>query len=79
MAQISIQLDANTLKALEMSASRNHTSVSNWIKERIRLGLKQEWPENYFSLFGSLDEDDLAEPPEIPFEHEAERLYQPFL
>jgi hypothetical protein len=73
MAQISIQVDANTLKALEMTAARNRTSVSKWIKDRIRLGLRQEWPENYFSLFGSLDEDDLIEPPEIPFEYEAQR------
>jgi hypothetical protein len=73
MAQVSIQLDANTIKALEVTATRNHTSVSKWIKDRIRLGLKQEWPENYFSLFGSLGEDDLVEPSEIPFEYEAQR------
>jgi hypothetical protein len=73
MAQISIQLDARTLKALEIIASRNQTSVSTWIKDRIRIGLKQDWPENYFSLFGSLDEDDLIEPPEIPFEYETQR------
>ncbi len=73
MAQISIQLDASTLKTLEMTAAKNRTSVSKWIKDRIRIGLKQEWPENYFSLFGLLDEEDLVEPPEIPFEYEAQR------
>lgn len=73
MAQISFQLDARTLKAVEMTAARNHTSVSKWIRDRIRIGLKQEWPENYFSLFGSLEEDDLTEPPEVPFEYEAQR------
>ena len=67
MAQVNIQLDASTLRALEMAATKHRTSVSKWIKDRIRLGLKQEWPENYFSLFGSLDKDDLVEPPEIPF------------
>jgi hypothetical protein len=35
--------------------------------------LKHEWPENYFSLFGSLDEEDLVEPPEIPFEYDSKR------
>jgi len=67
MAQVSIQLDVNTLRALETTAARNRTSVSKWIKDRIRIGLKQEWPENYFSLFGSLDEEDLVEPPEIEY------------
>ena len=73
MAQVSIQLDANTLRALETTAARNRTSVSKWIKDSIRIGLKQEWPEDYFSLFGSLDEEDLVEPPEIPFEYESRR------
>ncbi|MCP4153475.1 MAG: toxin-antitoxin system, antitoxin component [bacterium] len=78
MAQISIQLDASTLKALEMTATRNQISISKWIKDRIRLGLKQEWPENYFAIFGSLDEDDLVEPPEIPIEHESHCRYNSF-
>jgi hypothetical protein len=73
MTQINIQLDESTLKALESTAAKNNTSVSEWIKERIHLELKQEWPENYFSLFGVLDDDDLHEPPEIPFENEAKR------
>jgi hypothetical protein len=73
MAQISIQLNESTLKALEITASKNHTSVSKWIEDRIHHELKQEWPENYFSLFGSLDEDDLSEPPEIPYKYETNR------
>jgi hypothetical protein len=73
MPQISIKLDASTLKTLETVAAKRHTSVSNWIKERIHVGLKQEWPENYFSLFGILDEDDLSEPAKIPFEYNSHR------
>lgn len=73
MAQISIQVDARTLKALEITAAKRHTTISKWIEERIHYELKQKWPENYFSLFGSLDEDDLYEPPEIPFKHETTR------
>ncbi len=73
MTQISIQLDASTLKMLESTAARSHTSVKEWIKDRIYRGLKQEWPEDYFSLFGSLDEEDLYEPSEIPFSYESSR------
>ncbi len=61
MTQISIQVDAN------------NTSVSKWIEDRVHRELKQEWPENYFSLFGILDEGDLVEPSEIPFIHEGKR------
>jgi len=74
MSQISIQLDASTIKMLESTAARSHTSVKQWIKDRIYRGLKQEWPEDYFSLFGSLDEEDLCQPPEIPFSYESSRV-----
>ncbi len=73
MTQITIQLDDSTFKALETAAVQSHTSVSKWIEKRILQELKHEWPENYFSLFGSLDEDDLVEPPEIPFEYDSKR------
>jgi hypothetical protein len=70
MAHITIQLDADTLRILKSEASKNHLSVSKWIKKHVLRGLKQKWPEDYFSLFGSLAEDDLVEPQEIPFKYE---------
>ena len=73
MGQISIQLDAATLKLLERTAARNRVSVSKWVKSRIQGGLKQEWPEDYFSVFGTLAEGELSEPPEIPFSYETRR------
>lgn len=73
MAQISVQVDASTLKTLEITAAKSHTTVSKWIEDRIHHELKQEWPKDYFSLFGSLDEDDLSESPEIPFKYETKR------
>ncbi|MCU0285619.1 MAG: hypothetical protein MUF15_04390 [Acidobacteria bacterium] len=73
MTQISIQLDDGTLKMLKSTAKRSHTTVTDWIKDRIYRGLKQEWPEDYFSIFGSLDEDDLCEPLEIPLSFQSSR------
>ena len=34
---------------------------------------EESWPEDYFSLFGALDEGDLVEPGEIPFKHDSNR------
>ena len=73
MAEICIQLDTTTLDALKTTAAKSHTSVSSWIENRIRTGLKQDWPEGYFSLFGSLDEEDLVEPVDIPFNYDSQR------
>jgi len=73
MTQICIQVDDSLLKALEFTAARNNTSVPAWIKDRIGQELKSQWPEDYFSLFGVLDENDLSEPEEIPFKYESQR------
>lgn len=73
MAEISIQLDETTLKALEARAARRHLTVAGWIKERINAEIKKEWPENYFSVFGSLSDCDLEEPAEIPPNYDAKR------
>ncbi len=34
---------------------------------------KESWPEDYFSVFGALDEGDLVKPCEIPFKHDSNR------
>lgn len=34
---------------------------------------EESWPEDYFSLFGALNEDDLVESREIPFKHDSNR------
>ena len=73
MTQVTIRFDDSTFKALETAAVQSHTTVSKWIEKRIIQELKFEWPENYFSLFGSLDDDDLVEPPEIPFKYDSKR------
>lgn len=73
MAQVNIQLDLSTFRSLEMIALRRNTSVSQWIKDRVKTELKQEWPKNYFSLFGALKEGDLDEPQEIAFSNDSQR------
>jgi len=73
MAEISIQLDDTILKVLEAKASRRNLSIADWIKERIDDGLNQEWPENYFTVFGSLNDEDLEEASEIPFSQDSHR------
>lgn len=76
MTEIIIQIDDGTMRLLEKTAAREHLTVSQWIKECILRGLKPEtdqWPEGYFSLFGSLEDEEFEEPPEIPFDYDAKR------
>jgi hypothetical protein len=43
-------------------------------KTNIACDKKESWPEDYFSVFGALDEGDLVEPREIPFKHDSNRV-----
>jgi len=62
MPQLSIYLDEKTRKAVDRAARRARQSVSQWAKERLTRALEDEWPEDYFSVFGSLSEESLPRP-----------------
>ncbi len=57
MPQLSIYLDAETIKKIEKAAEIENTSISKWVSARLTGHLENSWPENYFSLFGSIKDD----------------------
>jgi hypothetical protein len=57
MPQLSIYLDAETIKKIEKAAEIENTSISKWVSIRLTGHLENSWPENYFSLFGSIKDD----------------------
>lgn len=73
MAQLTVYIDEETRKKIEMAAKNANSSVSQWVKARLTEALQQNWPENYFELFGSLGKSDLERPPELGFENDAPR------
>jgi len=62
MPQISLYIDEPTLKKLEILAKREHKSISKWVRIRIKNAIDQTWPENYFSLYGSVSDEQFAKP-----------------
>jgi len=57
MPQLSLYIDDETLSKIETAAKINRTSISKWVSERLKESLANNWPENYASLFGSVDDD----------------------
>lgn len=57
MPQLSLYIDDETLSRIEAAAKINKTSISKWVSERLKESLAKSWPENYGSLFGSVDDD----------------------
>ncbi len=73
MAQMTIYLDDDTVRDIEEASRQRGTSVSKWVKERVRASLAHEWPPGYFDAFGSLYGVDFQEAPELLHGSDADR------
>ncbi len=62
MARLTIYIDKQTKKSIEIAARRAETSVSRWARERLQDVFDTEWPEGYFELLGALSDSDLERP-----------------
>ncbi len=56
MPQISLYIDAPTLKKVEAAASRQHVSISKWVAEQIRARVEPIYPSDFSELFGSISD-----------------------
>jgi len=54
MPQVSLYLDAKTLKAVETKAKAWNMSISKYLKELIQKDVHSNWPKDYFAPFGSI-------------------------
>ncbi len=73
MSQLTIYLDDESLRKIENAAALEKSSVSKWVKNRLVQSLENQWPTNYFSLFGSLSEKDLPAVSKLDFSQDAAR------
>ena len=64
MPRISIHLDEKTAAILEKAVSISGISVSQWVEELVQRLLREDWPEGYWKLFGSVDDATFFEPKE---------------
>ncbi|MEE8589820.1 MAG: toxin-antitoxin system, antitoxin component [Spirochaetia bacterium] len=73
MAQLTIYLDSETLRKIESAAAESSVSISKWVREKIEIALRDEWPESFSRIFGALRETDLVEPGELDFRIDVSR------
>ncbi len=62
MAQLTIYIDDETLGKISKSAKLDDDSVSAWVKKRLTGSMTDAWPKDYFKVFGSLRQADIARP-----------------
>lgn len=73
MPQLSLYIDDETLSRIETAAKINKTSISKWVSERLKESLANNWPENYGSLFGAVNDDTFIVEKHKSFSGDSER------
>ncbi len=73
MPQLSLYIDHVTLDKIDKMAKRDHVSISKWVGKSISKFLKDEFPEDYFSLFGSIQDSSFNKPEPLRFSGDSTR------
>lgn len=65
MPQLSLYIDQSTLKKVEKAAKNDNISISKWVCRKLSSSIQDDWPENYFDLFGSIKDESFKRPEQI--------------
>jgi len=71
--QVSLYIDKPLYMEIKTKAKEKGTSLSNFVSEALKDHLDDDYPEGFFDLFGSLADDPLEEPEELPWSLDAPR------
>jgi hypothetical protein len=73
MPQISLDIDQIIFEKIEKAAKQKKTSVSDWVEGTIRNILGNDYPEDFFELFGAIKDDTFIEPGGIDKKYDTPR------
>jgi hypothetical protein len=68
MPQLSLYLDNETLEIVKRNAQLEQLSLSKYVAEVVREKADAGWPEWFWGLYGSIDDETFTEPEDIPFD-----------
>jgi hypothetical protein len=67
VAQMTLYLDAETEEKVRVAARQAGKSLSRWAGEQLaKAAGAGKWPDGYFDLFGSVDDESFRVAEEIP-------------
>ncbi|MBF0500186.1 MAG: toxin-antitoxin system, antitoxin component [Candidatus Riflebacteria bacterium] len=74
MPQVSLYIDKETLVKIGQLAQKSHTSISKWVGNNLKRLLKDDYPDDYFELFGAIRDTSFARPEELAFGSDTKRM-----
>ncbi len=57
MPQLSLYIDENTLKKIELAAKLEKLSISKYVVSKLNESMHNAWPKNYKELYGAINDD----------------------
>jgi len=73
MPQISLYIDKDTLNKIQSAANKEKLSISKWVGKNLKKVVRDEYPEGYFALFGSINDDTFNSPDSLSFKADSRR------
>ncbi|MCG6141038.1 MULTISPECIES: toxin-antitoxin system, antitoxin component [Leptospira] len=73
MPQLSLYIDQETLKKIELAAKKEKVSISQWVKGKLQSSFEKKWPDNYFQLYGSIEDESFKRPDSLSFKNDSKR------
>ena len=74
MPQVSLYIDKETLEKIEEMAQKSHTSLSKWVGSNLKRLIKDDYPDTFFNLFGSIQDTTFERPEDSSFDTDSERM-----
>ena len=73
MPQLSLYIDENTLKKIELAAKIEKISISKLVVKKLNESFQDKWPENFEKLFGSITDKKFDVPERMTSENDLKR------
>ncbi len=73
MPQISLYVDNETLKKVEQAAKLEKKTISKWVSSKLKSSLKNDWPREWFNLYGSIKDESFVEAEELSSDKDIKR------
>jgi hypothetical protein len=74
MPQVSLYIDKETLEKIEKFAQKSHTSISKWVGNNLKKLIKDDYPDDFFALFGAIQDTSFQKPENLSFKADTKRV-----
>ena len=73
MPQVSLYIDKETLEKIAQRAQKNGVSVSRWVGENLRRLMRDDFPDDFWAVFGAINDDAFHRPDELSLASDSKR------